>query len=366
MVAYLRVMIQPDVQPHFWQRRWLLRIRNGELVAVLVAYLGYAILYWFTIYANTNFAPDAPWFFAKQISVNYGVRLLLTIPVWWLLFRQLRHWPLRYRLLLHLPLSLLYVAAWLWGYHQICDALGIGYMTGSGVVWDLYIPFLLYLLQFGIFHTYEYINKAQEETKRAAMLQQLALESEISALKAQIQPHFLFNTLNSISASLPPEQERTRELIAQLADTFRFALQASQSHTVPLADELDFIKNYLALAQQRFGERLVVQVDVPDDLLDKPIPPMLLQPLVENALEHAVGPSIHPVEIGIKIRENAGRLRLEVSDTGPFVSNQPTPVLPETGVGLRNTRLRLQRQFGTTLTVHQNQPSGLIFRLEVV
>jgi signal transduction histidine kinase len=349
----------------WWQKRTLAGIRNSELVAVLLAYFLYALLYWVTIVANTDFEPGATVFFAKQISVNYGVKLLLTLPVWWLIFRRLRDWPLPRRLLLHLPLSVAYVLAWLCGYHLVCDLLGISYMTGSGQVWDLYIPVLLYLLQFGLFHTYEYVQRARAEALRVAEMRQLALSAEISALKAQIQPHFLFNTLNSISASLPPEQERTRELIAQLADTFRFALQASQCDTVPLREELDFLRNYLALAQQRFGERLHVRIQAPEHLLSRPVPPMLLQPLVENALQHAVGPSVASVELSIRAWATAERMCLEVADTGPTLPTVGPPVLPENGIGLRNTRLRLRKQFGTELQARYNLPQGLVFTMEI-
>ncbi len=355
-----------SVKVSWWQQKNLLDIRNGELCAVVVVYVVYAFLYWITIVANTNFEAKAPLFFAKQISVNYGIKLLLTYPFWWLIFRGLRHWALHKRLLMHLPLSLFFVVLWLMLYHGVCDLLKIAYMTGTGLVWDLYIPFILYLLQFGLFHSYEYFNRARQEAMRSADLRQLALSAEINALKAQIQPHFLFNTLNSISASLPPEQEKTRELIAQLADTFRFGLKASQCDLVQLGEEIDFLKSYLALAQHRFGPRLKLDFEVPDDLMSRYIPPMLLQPLVENALQHAVGPSVAPVEIGIKACLQSGRLMLQVADTGPFFrANDDTPILPDTGVGLRNTRLRLQKQFNTDLTIQCNKPQGLIFTIAI-
>jgi two-component system, LytTR family, sensor kinase len=348
-----------------WHQRRVATIRLGELAAVFISYIAYASLYWLTIVVNAEADRDTAALFAKQIAVNYGVRLLLTIPVWWLLFRYLKQWPLQRRVLLHFPLSLLYVGAWLFVFHTCCDILSIGYMTGRAMAWDLYIPFLLYLLQFGIFHAYEYMQKAREAAQRAAEQQQLALQAELSALKAQIQPHFLFNTLNSISASVPPAQERTRELIALLADTFRFGLQASQSKTVPLRDELNFLRSYLALEQQRFGARLQVRWDLDESLLQRQVPPLLLQPLVENAIQHAVAPSVQPVEITLRISTQEGELCMEVADTGPTLPKGDAPKWAENGVGLRNTRLRLEKEFGRTLTARYNTPQGLIFTLQI-
>lgn len=336
-------------------------LRHRELLIFLGAYVVCAVLYWVAIYINVGMNPKYGLFFVKQISVNYGIKLLLTIPVWWLLFKHWQYKSLTYRLLWHIPLTATYVGVWFWVFHLICDFFGIGYMRDSGAIWDIYITFLIYVVQFGLMHTYEYVQKEKREMERAKALSELALKAEVSALKARIQPHFLFNTLNSISASVPPEQEYTRELIARLADTFRFGLRASQHETLPLKDELAFLDNYLALEQQRHGPRLRYTIDAPGELGKTMVPPMLLQPLVENAVRHAVEVSIEPVDIRVKIYKTDKYLHFEVSDTGPCTPQTGMPDFTKGGIGLQTTRMRLKKQFDTELKIDFNQAQGLIF-----
>lgn len=187
----------------------------------------------------------------------------------------------------------------------------------------------------------------------------------MNALKAQLELHFLFNTLDSISASVPPQMEHTKELIAKLAGTFRFGLRSSESETVPLREEINFLKTYLELEKQRFGDRLVPVFQVNDALLETSIPPMLLQPLVENAIKHGVGNSVEPVTVGISVSRVGERLRFEVSDTGGGCEYNMDGNIFEKGIGLRNTQLRLEKQFGQSLQVQKNKPQDLIFSLKL-
>ena len=193
----------------------------------------------------------------------------------------------------------------------------------------------------------------------------MALQSEVNALKAQLEPHFLFNTLNSISASVPPQMEHTRELIAKLADTFRFGLQASESETVPLREEIRFLKTYLDLEKQRFGERLIPVFEIEKNLMEQPIPPMLLQPLVENAIKHGVGNSVDPVTVGIHVKRVGEELHFTVSDTGESSPNGLDSAVFMKGIGLRNTQLRLEKQFDKQLQIARNQPQGLVFNFSL-
>ena len=215
---------------HWLNRQVLWNVLGWQALLFVGFYFLFDFIYWLALYLNQNGEYNA-W---DQVIVSYGTRALFTLPIYWLIFLKWSEKELLSRLMVHLVALPLFIAVWLCFYHWVCGYLDIFYLTGEGLVWDIYIPFLLYFVQFGFIHFYEYVSKSNVQEQTANALKQAALQSEVNALRAQLEPHFLFNTLNSISASVPPEMERTRELIAKLADTFRFGLQASQSEFVPL------------------------------------------------------------------------------------------------------------------------------------
>jgi two-component system LytT family sensor kinase len=299
-----------------------------------------------------------------RIALDYGLKLLFTAPIWYLLFARLRHWSLTQRMLLHIALLPLFIIAWQSVYYAVSDAIGVGRMRGNSSIWDTYIGALFYMVQFGIFHAYTYYRDLQQQRIQEIQLRELAVKSELSALKAQLNPHFLYNVFNTISASVPPEQEHTRELLAELADLFRYQLQASRSDTATVRDEIAFVGKYLDLEKARFGDRLHVRFDVSDDVLNCMLPPMLLQPLVENSVRHGVASLIDGGEVCVSIRQHANQLRVMVSDTGVGMNGSGEK---GAGVGLANTRLRLEKMYGTELSITANQPHGVIvaFKLPV-
>lgn len=294
--------------------------------------------------------------------LDYGMKLVVTAPIWYLLFIRLRHLSLIRRVLLHVVLLPLYLLVWQFVYYAVSDALGIGRLRGTGQIWDTYIGGLFYLVQFGIYHTYAYYRDYQQQRIREAQLRELAVKSELSALKAQLNPHFLYNVFNTISASVPPAQERTRELLAELADLFRYQLQASKSDVVPVRDEIAFVRKYLDLEKARFGDRLRVCFDVADDVLDRAMPPMLLQPLVENSVRHGIASLIEGGEVRVGIHRQNGHLHVEVSDTGVGLNGSSTNGM---GVGLANTRMRLAKMYDSALTITPNQPQGVRVEFEI-
>jgi two-component system, LytTR family, sensor kinase len=184
-------------------------------------------------------------------------------------------------------------------------------------------------------------------------------------LKAQIQPHFLFNTLNSISASVPKEMEHTREMIAKLADTFRYSLQASEQEWISLEEELDFTKTTLDLEKERLKKRLTVVYNIDESLLGIKIPPMLLQPITENAIKHGIAPSIEGGTITIEIRREKNKALVSISDTGIGYQGQLNEKLFEKGIGLRNTNLRLLKLYNEKIVVEKNVPTGLKFSFTI-
>ena len=252
----------------------------------------------------------------------------------------------------------LFIIVWKAAYYFLCDRWAFGHLRGHGEVWDLYIPFLFYSLQFALFHVCDYYQQLQQQQKLSAELKQLAFKSEITTLKAQIQPHFLFNTLNSISAGLPLEEEHSRQSIARLADTFRYAMNTAQKDTIALRDELHFIQNYLALEQERFSDRLEVVYTIDPRALPASVPPFLLQPLIENALKHGISKCIEGGIIQLNIKVGQAKIYFEVIATGAGLNGHRGKNIFQSGIGLQNTRLRLAKLYNEVLQVNSHSPRG--------
>ena len=204
-----------------------------------------------------------------------------------------------------------------------------------------------------------------EHAHRERELRELAVRAELKALKAQINPHFFFNALNTVAdltQSNPPAAEKT---ILNLARIFQFALEASRQETVPLEREVAFVRSYLEIEKARFEEKLEYQIDVPEELGGLPIPPMLLQPLVENAVRHGISPKSSPGRVVVAARLQDDRLWISVQDDG--VGFEPSP--QHQGVGLGNVAERVERLTGPGHWQVQSSPgSGALVRfdLEVV
>jgi two-component system, LytTR family, sensor histidine kinase AlgZ len=170
----------------------------------------------------------------------------------------------------------------------------------------------------------------------------LATEAQLASLESRIHPHFLFNTLNSISSLIPEDPARAERLVEQMAALLRFSLDANQSGLVPLGSELKIVGDYLEIERARFGDRLRYQIDVPAELSESRIPPLSLQTLVENSVKYAIAPERAGGEIRITGARSDDVFRVEVSDSGPAFQLEAAPA----GHGLHNLKGRLATLFG--------------------
>jgi LytS/YehU family sensor histidine kinase len=186
--------------------------------------------------------------------------------------------------------------------------------------------------------TLEHIEHAHRERE----LRELAIRAELKALKAQINPHFFFNALNTVADLTQSNPQAAEKTILNLARIFQFALEASRQETVPLGREVAFVRSYLEIEKARFEEKLDYQIDVPEDLNELPIPPMLVQPLVENAVRHGISPKPAPGRVTVTARWQDDRLWISVQDDG--VGFEPSPL--RQGVGLDNVAARVERLAG--------------------
>lgn len=287
----------------------------------------------------------------REVLMDFVFMALACIPGWWLHFRVFRFVDWKRRVLLHILTAAVYYGFWLLGYVFYNRFVGLPVMTASQVLQNLWHNILFYVQAFSFLHLFHYFRQREEQIRREKELRKIAYETEIAHLKAQIQPHFLFNTLNSISGSVPAQQEFTRELIARLADVFRYALMASQEDRVTLRQEMEFIRTYLSLEQHRFGERLRVVVHLEEGLEEVMVPSMLFQPLVENALKHGIEPSVEGGVIVLSLTRQSHRLMVRVSNTGQVQMKDLRQMFQTRGVGLRNIEARLRKLYNEALEV---------------
>jgi signal transduction histidine kinase len=187
-------------------------------------------------------------------------------------------------------------------------------------------------------------QRRQEQDQLAQELRLQSSKSELKALRAQINPHFLFNALNAIASLIHTDPARADEVVEQLAEVFRYTLRRSDSEWAPLDQELAFARAYLDVEQARFGQRLTFSIDSDHRLPAPQIPSMLLQTLLENAVKHGVSQAREPGRIDVIVRSNTDQITLEVRNTGPSVHGQAVP--EGEGFGLHSVRERLKGHFG--------------------
>jgi two-component system sensor histidine kinase AlgZ len=209
-------------------------------------------------------------------------------------------------------------------------------------------------LYFGIKH----YHVLQEQRERLQTLEGMAREAQMRALRYQLQPHFLFNTLNAISTLVLDNQPRiATQMIARLADLLRRTLESPDIHQVSLKEEIAVTKEYLALEKVRFGPRLTVTFTIDPETHDAQVPRFLLQPLVENAIRHGIAKRPEGGNLNLRSELVGGRLRMRIENDGaeddaPVLRRNTTP--PHRGLGLTNTRARLHQMYGyeATLETH--------------
>jgi len=299
---------------------------------------------------------DIEEFFASG-GAQFIISFLITIPIWYIISIVMKQKSLKLRLLSHIIFLPIYVALSYIILKQVTIIFGWAmYYVGYRAIWTLYIFMLFYVVQFALIHAYGYFKRYKKEEKEKAILRETTLKSEITALKSQLNPHFLHNLFNSINATIPPENERTRELIIQLSDLFRYQNYASQNDYVTIKEELDFIKSYLELMKLRLRERLSFSFKVDEELYSRKIAPMLLQPLVENAINHGIASKIEPSTLLIKIEQINDQLHYAIEDTGIGIQNKE--LILSKGLGLSNTKMRLEKIYNTTLKIEDNKPTG--------
>jgi signal transduction histidine kinase len=227
----------------------------------------------------------------------------------------------------------------------------------AGVNLPVYAGFVL------AWHATLYYRESRDRQLQALQLESLLHQSQLQALRSQLNPHFLFNSLHSIAELVHENPKLAETLIVRLGELLRQVLESSASQEVSLAEELRFIRSYVEIEQMRLGERLKVIWDLDDSLLEARVPSLILQPLVENAIQHGIAASTRAGALTIRARRDGGYLVLEVRDTGPGMPRDGAET--SRGIGLTNTRLRLQQLYGERQKFDLLEENGFVVNLRI-
>jgi two-component system LytT family sensor kinase len=210
---------------------------------------------------------------------------------------------------------------------------------------DFHSGLLIYASLIGIKNALDTYRKYQEREVKAAQLEAQLTHAQLDALKKQLHPHFLFNTLNTISILIDEDTAAARNMLVRLSDLLRSTLDGAKTHEVSLKQELEFIESYLEIERMRFPDRLSVEMHIDPKTLNAQVPDLILQPLVENAIRHGIAPRSAAGTIAIYAERVNGDLKLQVRDNGRGLEpGQRQPA--KQGVGIANTQSRLQQLYG--------------------
>jgi len=235
------------------------------------------------------------------------------------------------------------------------------------VLYNLDRWMLIYWTILLISHALNYYHSYRQGELQASQLRTQLVQAQLEALKMQVHPHFLFNTLHSISALLTKDTEAARRMITRLGDFLRLTLENGGTSEVSLRQEMEFLHSYLEIERVRFQDRLTTEIHVDPQVLDVQVPNLILQPIVENAMRHAVANSNNG-RIEITATPRNGMLQIQVKDNGPGL-NVENMVFTRTGkgVGLANTRARLKHLYGAShrFELTNSSAGGLVVTFEI-
>lgn len=309
--------------------------------------------------------------FAYYLGTSAYFLGFLAPAVLWLAFRwpfEATHW--KFRLAQHLFAATVLTAASivietfiLWRLH---DGWEFQAALRHCFTYHTQLGLLAYLVLLLGAHAYSWYDRTRQRELHAAQLEGQLAEAQLTALRTQLQPHFLFNTLQAATTLIYGDPEGAEEILLALSNLLRISLQAMQQQEAPLCSEIDFLRHYAAIQQRRFGDRLEFEFRIEEAARSCAVPSLLLQPLVENAVRHGTG--IHKERDLISVRAfvNEGRLNVEIKNRSSVLDGSLEEVVSR-GVGLSNTIARLERLYGLehSFVIRNLTPRGVLVSLSL-
>jgi len=356
-----------------WQRRWA----RLAIIWGIWTFIGlvFTLQFYFASYRSER---PTPFLDALYMQMIWAYLFALATPlVLWAVTRmplERDNWVRS--ALLHLPLSIV-LGVILTALGRVLIWLRWGWPLGRPLTLESITRFVvanfteaigIYLLIALTGYAFSYYRRFREGQVRTLQLEAQLSQAQLHALKMQLHPHFLFNTLHSISALLNKDAEAARKMITRLGDFLRLTLENSGSQEVTLRQEMEFLGCYLEIERIRFQDRLVTHMDVAQQTLDAKVPNLILQPIVENAIRHGIAPRSTQGLIEIEAKQRNGRLRIQIRDNGPGLSTHRTSEnVFKKGLGLANTETRLEQLYGPahSFNLRNNPDGGLIVTLEI-
>jgi two-component system, LytTR family, sensor kinase len=346
-----------------WKRR---------IAAITGAWCYFAVLLTLNNYVYSKVAghPVSWWDAAYFPVVTYAIWSLLT-PVVLLFCERVRrrHWKAIYWIAAHSAFAvftLLLIAAASVPFTPAEGDLAnvphaswhfISVLFWQSLAWNLW----MYWVIVGIFYGLDYYFAERDARIRAAELESQLAKAELEVLKSQIQPHFLFNTLNLISSLIHTDAAVADDMIGDLGAFLRLSLKSNGSHEVSLAEEMKALELYLNIQRQRFQDTLSVEIAIDPNTLDARVPHLILQPLVENAFRHGISRRVGAGLLRIESHNGNGTLRVRIFDNGPGIREE----IANVGIGLANTRARLERLYGSRAALNLvSSPDGFSVELQ--
>jgi two-component system, LytTR family, sensor kinase len=337
-----------------------LELKTGVIVLLIATVLGFffaAQIY----FSAASIHREVSWWQALYWAFGDWYEWALLSPIIFWVCRRFPFdrlsWPKS--LPVHLAVGIL-----LSGFHAVLCALAAvlqGSVTGSSASFGEALNGLLanrthfnlavYALIVCAWHAWDYHRRYREREAQTEELTARLAQAQLETLRMQLNPHFLFNTLNAISSLMLKDVNAANKMLSRLGELLRLTLETRNQQEVPLKQELDFVRRYVEIEQIRFGDRLKVKMDIESATLEARVPNLILQPLVENAIRHAIEPLTNEGQIVLRATRDNGNLRLEVSDNGEGLKPQrieakETSDRAREHIGLNNTRQRLQKLYG--------------------
>ena len=284
------------------------------------------------------------------------------VPLWYpVRFNRWERKTWRFNLAAHFSLASILITGWLLLGYGICWLIGSdndAYLRflGMSLWWKALEGVLFYVVAVLVYYLYLYLEQLNEKADNEIRLNRLLKDGELNLLKSQINPHFLFNSMNSVNSLIIRSPEQAQEMLVALSDYLRYAVLATNRVHSCIADEMENIARYLSIEKLRFGDKLVYEPEIDPGCLTAEIPAMLLQPLFENAIKHGVYESLETVRIVVKITKDGQYLNIVLSNDfdGEGVSRKKG-----SGTGLKNIRERLRIQYGASAALQAKAENGV-------